>query len=267
MPGLGVDFQPGLQQSFIAERGVQMLHEIGVLCTCQVEDTYAGVKKDGKDRRREPFCPRCGGDAKLYRDGSLIVGIATSIRQQRNIIDAGVAQPGDMLFSPDMGSAAGSCETDGGRVIAVGDKLIATWDQPLDDGQVIIRGAGTTGENATLNTNLEDTEDRLWYEPLRSIWCEDEEGIVYTANADFILGPGRIIKWVGNRPPLGRRYTIKYTAFFEWIVFAPAQERYDRDALNLGPLVFLRKRHIAFINDNPKIVETDRISLQSRVSC
>lgn len=267
MPGLGVDFQPGLQESFIDERGSRMLHLVGILCTCQVEDTYAGIKNDGKDRRRDPFCPRCGGDTHLYRNGSLITGMCTSIRQQRNILDAGVAQPGDMLFSPDMGSADGSCEVDGGRRIGLNDKLVATWDQPLDDGQVIRRGAGTADENIGLTTNLADDEDRLWYEPLQSLWCEDEEGVVYTANSDFVLGPGRIIKWVGNRPPKGRRYTIKYTAFFEWIVFVPPQDRRDRDELDLGPLVFLRKRHIAFINDNPKIVETDRISLQSRVTC
>lgn len=260
------DFTPGLQDSLIQNRGVHMLHEVAISCTCRVEDTYAGIKGDGKERRRSPFCARCRGDGWLYRSPRLVLGIATSIRQQRNILDAGIAQPGDMMFSPAIND--GSCNPNPG-VLRIGawDRLTATWEQPLDDGHVLVRGSGTSSENAGLITNLEANEDRIWYEPKSAVWCEDETGVVYTEGADFILGPGRIISWVGNKPYVGKRFTIKYNAFFEWIVFVPPQERRDRDNVDLGQLVFLRKRHVAFINDSPLAIPDDRVPLSTRVNC
>ena len=259
------DFTPGLQQGLIDNRGAFMLHEIAISCTCRVEDTYAGIKGDGQERRREPFCPRCRGDGWLYRSPRVIKGLTTSIRQQRNILDAGIAQPGDMMFSPS--TADTDCSDHGDHRIGSWDKLTATWDQPLDDGHVLVRGAGTANENLGLETFLTKDEDRLWYEPKSSVWCEDETGTVYSEGADFELGPGKIIRWIGSRPYAGKRYTIKYNAFFEWIVFQPSQERIDRDNANLGQLVFLRKRHIAFVNDSPMATAEDKISIQSRVNC
>lgn len=259
------DFTVGLQRDLILNRGSTMLHEIAISCTCRVEDTYAGSHADAKERRREPFCQRCRGDGWLHRDPKVVIGLATSIRQQRNILDAGIAQPGDMMFSPSLESL--DCSLEGPRKIGAYDKLTALWSQPLDDGNVLVRGAATLDENLGLNSFLTKDEDRLWYEPDSAIWCEDEEGIVYNAGADFVLGPGRVIRWVGNRPYVKKRYTIKYQAFFEWIVFQPPQERHDRDNADLGQLVFLRKRHIALVNDNPHAVPDDKISLQSRVNC
>lgn len=266
MAGLGINFFPGLQNSFIDERGVNFLHEIATSCTCRVSDTFASLKGDGKEGRRTPFCPRCGGSGWLYRSPRLVRGIVTNIRQQRNILDAGIAQPGDAMFSPMFGDQT-ACNSDfASRKIGAFDKLTATWDQPLDDGQVIVRGAGTSGENLGLKTGLTLQEDRIWYEPVNAVWCEDEDGIIYNQGSDFTLGPGKVINWVGNQPPVGRRYTIKYTAYFEWISFQPAQERLDQDQ-DIGQLVFLRKRHIAFINENPFATDTDKISLQSRIRC
>lgn len=242
-----------------------MLHEIALSCTCRVDDVYAGIKGDGEERRREPYCDRCGGDGWLFRDPDQIVGLATSIRQQRNVLDAGIAQPGDMTFSPMPEEV--TCESTGRRRVTQYDKLTALWDQPLDDGQVIVRGAGTSHENKSLVTHLSESEDRLWYEPSSSIWCEDDEGTTYTENGDFELGPGRIIKWVGNQPRVGQRYSFKYNAFFEWIVYAPPTERVDRDNNDLGSLVMLRRRHIAIVNSSPLTTAADHVSLQSRLSC
>lgn len=238
-----------------------MLHEVALSCTCRVEDTFAGLKNDGKENRREPYCPRCRGDGWLYRVPQVVKGLATSIRQQRNILDAGIAQPGDMVFSPALEPEG--CNHDY-RKIGAWDRLTATWEQPLDDGHVLVRGAA---QNLALETFLQPNEDRLWYEPANAVWCEDEDGVVYTGGADFVLGPGKIISWQGNQPALHKRYTIKYNAYFEWIVFQPPQERRDRDNKDLGQLVFLRKRHIALVNDNPTALPEDRIPIQVRVKC
>lgn len=262
MPNYGLaDFTPGLQQGLIESRGALMLHEIALSCTCRVEDTYAGLVNDGKERRRDPFCRRCRGDGWIYRAPRVVQGLATSIRQQRNILDAGIAQPGDMQFSPSL--EAPDCVSPY-RSIGAWDKLTATWPQPLDDGHVLVRGAA---QSLPFPVGLQPSEDRLWYEPAMAIWCEDENGVSYTEGSDFELGPGKIIRWIGNQPVTHTRYTIKYEAFFEWIVFVPPQERRDVENANLGQLVFLRKRHVAIVNDSPVALPEDKIPIQARVAC
>jgi hypothetical protein len=190
--------------------------------------------------------------------------LATSIRQQKNILDAGTTQPGDMQFSPEPPDTEYGQEN---RRYAQDDKFTALWSQPLSDGQTVVRGAATMRGNQVLNTDINITEDRLWYEPESALWCEDENGIVYQEDSDFILGPGKVIRWVGQSPVMSVRYTLKYNAFFEWLCFAPPQERRDRDNQDIGSLLFLRKRHIAFVNSSPIIRDTDRVDLQSRMSC
>jgi hypothetical protein len=261
-----VNFLDGLQADFVNRRGNDLILETAVSCVCRVEDTYSGMRNDGKDNRREPFCKRCGGDGWIFRNPRKARGLVTSIRQQKNILDAGIAQPGDMLFSPLPGAQGQNCDSNGESVIGLNDKLTATWSQPLDDGQVLRRGAGTLGENAALITHLNPDQDRIWYEPDNSVWCEDEDGIVYHQGGDFLLGPGKVITWVGKKPYVNKRYTLKYQAFFEWLVFLPPMERYDNDQ-NIGQLVFLRKRHIALVNDNPVVTDSDKISLKSKISC
>ena len=155
----------------------------------------------------------------------------------------------------------------GARRVSRDDKFTATWDQPLDEGQTIVRGAAQLADNARLVNNVGEDEDRLWYEPAQALHCEDENGVVYLQDSDFVLGPGRVIRWIGNAPSVRTKYTLNYTAFLEWIVWQPPQERRDRDNRDLGPLIFLRRRHIAFINDSPNITESDRQPLSSRIAC
>jgi len=263
--GLGIDFEPGLQEGLINNRGLQMLHEIGVACTCRVEDVYAGLQDDAAQRRRDPFCDRCGNDGWLFRAPALLTGTITGIRFQKNIIDTGIAEPGDAVFSPQLSES--DCSSNMTRVIGANDKLTATWPEPLNDGHVLIRGAGSLSRNEGYRTSLVDNEDRLWYEPASAIWCEDEFDRVYKEGTDFELGPGRLIRWVGNQPSVGTRFSIKYNAYFEWLVFRAPMERRDRDGKNLGELVYLRKRHIAFVNTSPLATPTDKVSLKSRLDC
>jgi len=262
--GLGINFQIGAQDGLVNNRGVEMIHEIGVACTCRAEDVYASTRDDGRDRRREPFCDRCGQDGFLFRDPEVIVGLFTSSKFQRNVLDAGIYQPGDAVFSPKPNMD--DCEADSPRRIGTMDKLTAMWPEPIDEGQVLIRGSGSMAASEGVVTYLLENEDRLWYEPANSIWCEDENGIVYTEGSDFELGPGRIIRWLGGQPDPGIRYSIKYNAYFEWLVWQPPTERQDRIG-NLGELINLRKRHVQLINTSPYATSLDKQSLQARVSC
>ncbi len=214
--GLGISFQPGLQEGLINNRGADMIHEVGFSCTCRVDDVYVSTREDSAEHRREPFCTRCGQDGWLFRDPVLVRGLITNIRFQRNIMDAGNYLPGDSLFSPDFTDTG--CGDDEGRRIGTADKLTATWPEPLDDGHVLVRGSGSKSAALGIKTELDDDEDRLWYEPANALWCEDEFGVKYNEGSDFKLGPGKIIKWIGNKPNVGVRFTIKYNAYFEWIV-------------------------------------------------
>ena len=262
--GLGIDWQPGFQEGLVSNRGSDMIHELGIACPrCRVSDVQATMLRDGQFQTRSPNCMNCGGDGRIYRDPVKVRGLATSIRQQRNVVDVGEVQPGDMQFS--IGPGFFGCGQ-GGRRISRDDKFIALWDQPLDEGQTIVRGASTLHENKRFVNNVNEDEDRLWYEPATALWCEDENGVTYQLDTDFSFGPGRVIKWIGNQPNVGIGYTLKYTAYFEWIVWAPPQERNERDNRDLGPLVFLRRRHVAYVNDSPLITESDRSPLSARTS-
>src|SRR5690348_4808361 len=133
----GVDFIDGLQDGLIKNRGSDMVHLVGLACAkCRTEDVHAGLIIDGKLRQRNPNCPRCTGDGMIYRAPAKIRGIATNIRQQRNVHDVGLALPGDMMFS--VGPGWEDCEAYA-REISAGDKFIAMWPQPLDEGQTIVR--------------------------------------------------------------------------------------------------------------------------------
>lgn len=255
---------PGIQDGLIKNRGSDMIHLLGLACAkCRTEDVHAGLILDGQMRQRSPNCSRCMGEGMVYRSPILVTGIATNIRQQRNVHDVGFAQPGDMMFST--GPGWEDCAQHAHK-FSVGDKLIATWPQPLDEGQTVVRGAATMSENIRLANNVSEHEDRLWYEPASAIWCEDENDVVYTQGSDFTLGPGRVIAWIGNSPSLGVKYTVKYTAYFEWLIWAAPQERTDRNR-DMGALVFLRKRHVAFVNDSPFITADDRVPVSVRVQC
>jgi hypothetical protein len=141
--------------------------------------------------------------------------------------------------------------------ISGGDLILYTWGEPIPDGQVIMRGAGGLDDNATRDTGLEDNEDRLWYNAVSSIHCEDEDGTEYVSGSDFILDTSKIIKWQGNQPQKGKIYTIKYKAYLEWIAFLPPDLRRDRDR-DLGLRVGLRKRHVALANENPAARASER---------
>jgi hypothetical protein len=247
--GLGIDWNFPGQVGLISNRGEDLIHEIGMRCTCNNEDTHAGMIEQGGivTRRRTTFCcPICRSDGYIYRNPNKICALITGIRQTKDRVEAGWAMPGDcsMSLKP-------------GYMVSGGDLITFTTPLPLADGQVIVRGAGTADENSTRETGLAENEDRLWYYAHSPIWCEDEEGVVYDLGA-FELDGSKIIRWLGSSPKPGRKYVIKYKAYFEWIAFMPPDIRLDRNR-DLGSRVGLRKRHVAIINEDPGLRIGDRM--------
>lgn len=263
---LGVDFAPGLQEALITDRGTKMIHETALTCTCQVSDQYASMTLDGKKNRRDQYCNKCAGLGFIYRNPIVVTGMVTNIRQNRTQLEEGLHISGDLTFSPLQNDA---CSCDGITTypkISLSDRLTSTWSQPIDNGQVLVRNAANLGFNPSLNTNLSPLQDKLMYEPSKAIWCEDEDGNTYKENADFTLGKGRIINWL-NPPKDGKKYTLKYEGYFEWIVYAPPVERIDKNNKDLGQLVYLRKRHLHIIGESPLASKDDLVPVSFKMDC
>jgi hypothetical protein len=254
--GLGIDWNLGLHKGQIDDRGEILIHEIGLRCTCNQEDMFAGETEHGVQamRKRKRFgCPICGGYGYIYRNPRPLIGMVTGIRQNKAQLEPGWAVPGDAILSvkPDY-------------MISAGDLITFTWPEPVADGQVLIRGAAAVNDNQTRKTGLEDNEDRLWYNAINSIYCEDEDGHVYSSGSDFELTGNKILKWVGGSPIKGKSYTIKYNAYMEWVVFMPPDIRRDRDR-DLGTRVAIRKRHVALINTSAAISPLDKTPFCERL--
>lgn len=198
---------------FVEEEGEYVRHLIGLRCFCH-----------GVDGQPDPNCTQHENGGWLYANEKTITGLVTDISQRRELMETGVFFPGDCIFSP--------FTTD---TISEGDKIIFTWSLPYGQGDAITRGI--------------TSYDKLYYEASSSIICIDDQSITYTENIDFMLNGKNVIwSWTGKSissksVPTGRRYTIKYFAFFEWIVFVPPVERITHGD-NLGSKVMLRKKHL-----------------------
>jgi hypothetical protein len=254
--GLGIDWTFPLQKGFIDNRGEDLIHEIGLRCPCNNDDTYAGFTEQGAHvprKRRLVGCQLCNGEGYIYRKSKKVVGLITSIRETKTQMEGGWAVPGDSILSVKPGVA-----------ISGGDLIIFSWPMPVPDGQVVYRGAGNLNDNMARKLGLEEDEDRLWYNAHSSLHCEDEDGIEYSSDGDFTLDTSKIIKWHGNRPQKGKIYTIKYNAYLEWIAFLPPEIRRDRGR-DLGTRVGLRKRHVANANSNFSLSASDRVLFCDRM--
>ena len=253
--GLGIDWTFGNLNGLINNRGETLIHEVGLRCPCNNEDTHAGqIERTHVLRKRKIVnCNQCNGSGYMYRDPRRVVALITAISEDYVRHEQGWAEPGDCVMS---------VKTD--VTISGGDRVTFTWGQPLNEGQVIVRGAGTSSENTARKTNLNEDEDRLWYNAKNNIWCEDENSRRYREGSDFLLDGSKVIRWIGGQPTKHKRYTIKYTAYFEWIAFVPPNIRRDRDR-DLGTRVLLRKSHAAFVNDNPTASVLDRLPFCDRI--
>lgn len=244
-----VDWDFARLDSLIQGRGEDVVVETAIACPCRNGDQYAAlIEREGRPaNQRIMGCPQCRGDGFLYRNARKIRGLVTSLNpvRDRTLLETGYAQPGDMLFSPEL-----SADT-----ISDFDKLTLLYPVDVNAGQVIMRGAAGLEENKLFVTDLEADEDRLWYEAVCAIWCEDINGVLYTENMDFKFEDHKI-RWIGSAPDVGTLYTIKYEAYLEWVVYAQGMTRIDR-CRTLGQQVLLRKKHVAFLtNDANDSVDT-----------
>ena len=230
-------------EELIEGRGDKVIHETGISCTCRNEDTLASLQihEAASAAARRINCDKCQ-DGFIYRSPKVIMGLLTSIEAgpNRKLIESGYAVQGDAVFSPSL------------KVFKLTDfdKITFLHSTPVGDGQVIFRNAGQLNDNAGLDTKgLQPDEDRLWYQADCAIHCEDEFGEQYFQDADFVL-EDKVIRWVGREPKDKTLYTVKYTAFLEWIVYNTPFERFDRGR-PLAQRVLIRKKHVTSMVGSP----------------
>lgn len=256
----GADWNFDYLEELIQERGDQVVWETALACpTCRRGDATAAFNEKNATEvtnLRNVHCPSCHGESFVYRNARVVTGLLTQVNAgARQITDAGTIYPGDCTFSP---SFAGPDMEDM-------DKVTLCVTDVLNEGQVIQRNAAYLSNARLRPTDLATTEDRLWYNSDGCvIWCEDQNNVVYTNNADFLV-IDNLLRWIGNRPNDGVFYTIKYHYYPEWIVYASPFQRVDRGR-DLKQKVMLRKKHVVFLNSTATSTATMRQAEQVRLT-
>lgn len=213
-------------QDTIRKHGEHVNYFRGHKCTCTLLQTGTSY---GDPNRADPNCAACHGYGIVWISSGQIIGLVTNISQEKELLQAGIASAGDLVFSPDLQ-----------QTLSDWDKIQLTWSDGVPwEGQLIQRGTGTTDE-AMYNVVSVPPDGCIAVDPTTG------NITTYTADVDFSYS-GQTITWglSSNQPQANAFYSLKYNAQLDWIVFTPPQPRRERGT-NLGQKVILRKKHMVF---------------------
>ena len=179
----------------------------------------------GDANRSRTTCIHCVGTGTRYEAPKTLTAIVTGVTRDKNLLDAGVADPGDCL----MGLSPRETE-----MLSDWDMIELQWEQGQPfEGDVLIRGSGAT--------------DVLSYPPKKIFSCVQIDATTqvltsYVEGVNFTVA-GRVLTWTvaQPQPAVGQAFSIKYSAVFQWIVFRSPFDRREQD-VNLGQRVLLKKR-------------------------
>lgn len=153
--------------------------------------------------------------------------MVVGMRHEKALLQAGVAQPGDMILSLSPFER---------NQVADWDRIRLTWldGQPYSGDLVIRRDYGA---------------DRLVYDP-KTIYSvtqvEPRDGAITTYREGVhFTRDGRKITWIDGQPQpnRGEVYAVSYAVTtYDWIAFVEPMARFERGT-SLGTKVLLRKRH------------------------
>lgn len=222
-PGLGIDLNFESLEGIIQNRGMQVLHEIGIPCPCRTVDTRQGFVGSS-----EQDCPSCLGRGFVWRDPVLLQALITNLTFTRELATAGWTVPGDLTLTPSQ------------QEREIGDFDRVTILVPIGvDPQIIVRG-----QKSALTPRpkgLESNEDFLFWQAgeKAAIWVEDEDAVPYKY-PQYELEGRKIIWTEESGPAVGKRFVVKYRAHQEYIVYQRPLARYDRGR-SLGQRVLLRR--------------------------
>jgi hypothetical protein len=204
--------------AFVNRHGDKVLYYQGSPCPC-------GNTTDSN--RARVTCNVCGGLGIAYETPVELMGIVSGIHREKNLLVAGIAQPGDMIFSPSPLE-----ET----FLSDWDQIETTWEH------------GHPYQGDVLRRSVDGLSDTLAYKAKSIQTCfsldpNTEAKTAYVEGTHFSV-TDRTITWVSGQPQptAGSLYSLKYTAILAWVVFVPPMDRYEGN-INLGPKVLLRPRH------------------------
>lgn len=227
MPFNNSKFNIASQQDFIRKHAEIVRYFKGMKCTC----TLISEGSNYPDANRARLdCKACHGLGWVWIEQGEIRGLVTNISQDKNLLVAGIAAPGDLIFSPTLDVT-----------MADYDKIQFTWPQGIPyEGELVVRGS---------DQDLAYNQDNVRYGILDigdkdCIQVDPASGAItyFKPNVDYTYND-RVITWIGNMPASGSVYSIKYQANIEWIAFIPPQPRKERGT-NLGQKVILKKKHL-----------------------
>lgn len=210
------------QRLLTRDEGEHVQHFAAMPCSCRIS---VGGGPDGKGEA-DPTCLVCGGTGRTYRAAQRIKGlIATISNQDKALLQAGLAMPGDLTFSPEVAPTIPIHDYD---VIRLGYGMAY-------EGDVLLRGA-----------------DRLAYLPARVLAVERHDpatgaATAYAEGVDYSIS-GQSLVWASGRgPATGAAYSVRYDAIFDWVVYPGVTLQRLHRSVSLGQRVLLRKRHLAGI--------------------
>lgn len=173
-------------------------------------------------------CAACNGAGTVYQAKQVITGLITGISRERDLLLAGIAQPGDMLLG--LSPYQSDMVTDWDLF-----KLTYRHGQPFQ-GQLVERSADGVTDNLAYAVK----------KILKVFSIDPNTGVetAYVEGTDFTVSEN-VITWLGvNDPVPETTYSMNYMAIFDWIAFVPPTDRFEGN-VNLGQKVLLRPRHIA----------------------
>lgn len=220
MPFDNSTFDPTADRQFFDSKGELVLHYRSILCPCRSNPATA-----------LNTCVLCGGVGRIYPDQPVQKRVILSRVEQSDpeLVAQGLAIAGDLTMSEPIGDPAPAEEY---------DIIIPQWGGMPFSGQLVTRGSGNT--------------DTLFYRAItvdRCISVDSTTGKItdYSPGVDFAW-QDKVVTWLTtNKPPAGTVYSIRYTAIFEYTVFAPALLRKERGT-DIGAKALLRKRHLVLPN-------------------
>jgi len=212
----GPYFKPTWFVDKINDLGVKVAWQKAVPCSCISMES----------NQPNPSCPLCGGTGFVYQDPVEIKVLAISITTIPEYMLSGLAQFGELLVTVNK------------------DIDMSTFDR------LVFLEATTEIMHLVIRNPNTDT-DRIKYELLEPEYVF-YNGIYYSPNTDFTYN-GKEITWIGNRPPDGVRYSMRYKTHPAYLISKVLHETRATEMLSLGnrvykelPQQYLARREVGF---------------------
>lgn len=211
--------------AFVAKHGERLAWRRASKCPC-------GVTED--PQRIRPSCKVCHGFGFRYSDPQTIIGLVTGVQHQKTLLQIGVVMIGDLMLG----------------LSPLDFTQIADWDSF----KFLARDVGTPYDGDLRVRDADGPLDYLTYEAKQVYTCFSIDPVTqlettYVQGTDFTVS-GRELTWLpktggGFKGPQARqKYSVKYSAEFDWIAFVTPMTRYDGEE-SIGMRAILRKRHLA----------------------